>query len=92
MNKQIEHAVIDARETAAVTHERVVFITGDLVKIRSDGKKHAGAIGAVIGVKYCGAGKYEYTIKLSDEETTTARGDRLHLVSCGPKKATQRKK
>ena len=93
MDKHIEHAVIDQRETAAVVHDRrkIYFAMGDLVKIRSDSGPHAGAIGSVVGMKYCGAGRYEYRIKLSDKETTMERGERLHLVSSGPKKARPRK-
>ena len=90
MNKQIEHAIVTARETAAVEHAKTVFFIGDLVKIRSDGKRHAGAIGSVTAASYCGGGQYEYTIKLSDKETTTERGDRLHLVSGGPRKTPRK--
>lgn len=93
MNKQIEHAIITERETAAVTHEKIrkySFSIGDLVKIHSDGKQHAGAIGVITAMKYHGAGRYEYTVKLSDTETTTERGERLHLVSGGPRKTPRK--
>ena len=77
---------IDGRQIEAPELRRDLdYYVGDVVQLKADGKKDAGRIGVIIGIRAYthkdGTDDLGYRIKLSDNEATEASGQRLRFLS-----------
>ena len=68
------------------------YNVGDVVQIRADGKKYAGKMGVIIGIRAItydknGTSDLAYTIKLSDKKSVEVSAYRLRFLRHGDEKA-----
>lgn len=63
------------------------YLVGDVVQIKADGKKYAGKMGVIIGIRAvvydAGNADLAYTIKLSDKKSVEVSAYRLRFLRHG---------